>query len=77
MHFRCAGITETDLDARSDERPQKTFRAVHLGSASMLSTVRFMARVTPGSLARLRQTKALSPVMDLPTINVFISLVPS
>ena len=24
-----------------------------------------------------RQTKALSPVMDLPTINVFISLVPS
>jgi hypothetical protein len=31
----------------------------------------------PGSMARLRQTKALSPVMDLPTINVFISLVPS
>jgi hypothetical protein len=24
-----------------------------------------------------RQTKALSPVMDFPTINVFISLVPS
>jgi hypothetical protein len=30
-----------------------------------------------GSLVPSRQTKALSPVMDLPTINVFISLVPS
>jgi hypothetical protein len=28
-------------------------------------------------LAYLRQTKVLSSVMDLPTINVFIFLVPS
>src|ERR1700747_3415358 len=35
MHFRRAGIAETDLDARSYKRPQKTFRAIHIGPSSL------------------------------------------
>ncbi|MDX6239671.1 MAG: hypothetical protein QOG10_4486 [Kribbellaceae bacterium] len=39
---------------------------------------KFSVRVVcPAQLDRADQTKALSPVMDLPTINVFISRVPS
>src|SRR6478736_331959 len=32
MHFRRAGIAETDFNARPDKRSQKTFRAVHVAS---------------------------------------------
>ena len=35
MHFRGAGIAETDLDARADKRPQQTFRAVHICASSV------------------------------------------
>jgi hypothetical protein len=39
---------------------------------------KFSVRVgCTAQLDRADQTKALSPVMDLPTINVFISRVPS
>src|SRR5262252_8408015 len=29
MYFRCAGISETDLNTAGDQRPHQTFRAVH------------------------------------------------
>src|SRR4029077_706002 len=65
MHFRRAGIAETHLNARSDKRTQKAFRAVHV-SSSVLQSVTSMLFIQP-LLACLRQTKALNPVMDLPT----------
>jgi hypothetical protein len=43
----------------------------------VLLRVWFFALPRPGISVAQHQTKALSPVIDFPTINVFISLVPS
>lgn len=58
MHFRCAGIAETNLNARSDKRSQKTFRAVHATCPSCCWPPFAVART--GNPVASRQTKPLS-----------------